>query len=301
MYFWLKKLVILMFEINFDPNLFKKIFPAAANLDVNIMRKIFLEKYVDSGIASSTGSFREYFVSDIQSSAEVHEKTILEIGPFDNPLLSGNGVRYFDVMDRNGLNARAKKEGRQFNRTPVIDFVHPEGDLREITEKFDICFSSHCIEHQVDLIKHLDSVFDLLNPGGKYCLIIPDKRFCFDYFFDESKLEELIGAHWRQSSFHMYEHILEHECLLTHNDSLAHWLNHHGAVGNIGKKFKALSRRRSDFTLEYKDVHAWRFTPESFLNLMRDLVELDLLKFSKCQVDVTPFPRQEFTAILFKD
>ena len=290
-----------MFEINFDPNLFKKIFPAAANLDVNIMRQIFLEKYADSGIASSNGSFREYFVSDIQKYAEVHKKTVLEIGPFDNPLLRGTGVKYFDVMDKNSLDARAKKEGRQFDRTPFIDFVHPEGDLRNITEKFDICFSSHCIEHQVDLIGHLDSVFDLLDSGGRYCLIIPDKRFCFDYFFHESKLEELIGAHWRQSSYHTYENILEHECLLTHNDSLAHWLNQHGAVGNIKEKFKSVSCRLGDFTSEYKDVHAWRFTPKSFLKLMRDLADLDLLRFSKCQVDLTPFPRQEFTAIFFKD
>jgi hypothetical protein len=45
-----------------------------------------------------------------------------------------------------------------------------------IKEKFSLIFSSHNIEHQVDLVKNLNQVANLLEEGGKFFIIIPDKR-----------------------------------------------------------------------------------------------------------------------------
>ena len=44
--------------------------------------------------------------------------------------------------------------------------------------------SSHCIEHQVELVRHLKlkAVSRLLSPLGVYLMLVPDYCFCFDHF-----------------------------------------------------------------------------------------------------------------------
>lgn len=45
--------------------------------------------------------------------------------------------------------------------------------------KFDVVFSSHMIEHSLDLIGHLNQVKSLLKPGGCYFFIAQDHDFTF--------------------------------------------------------------------------------------------------------------------------
>src|SRR4249919_1725326 len=111
------------------------------------------------------------------------DKPVLEIGPFDRPWLSGSNVRYFDVLPQEQLRTRAATEfGRIPKNCPHIHYVSPTGDLSIVDAEFGAVFSSHCIEHQPDVIRHLREVERLLRPGGLYYLIVPDKRFCFDHF-----------------------------------------------------------------------------------------------------------------------
>ena len=42
--------------------------------------------------------------------------------------------------------------------------------------------SSHCIEHQIELVRHLKAVSRLLSPLGVYLMLVPDCCFCFDHF-----------------------------------------------------------------------------------------------------------------------
>ena len=42
--------------------------------------------------------------------------------------------------------------------------------------------SSHCIEHQIELVRHLKAVSRLLSPLGVYLMLVPDYCFCFDHF-----------------------------------------------------------------------------------------------------------------------
>lgn len=42
--------------------------------------------------------------------------------------------------------------------------------------------SSHCIEHQIELVRHLKAVSRLLSPLGIYLMLVPDHCFCFDHF-----------------------------------------------------------------------------------------------------------------------
>jgi len=156
---------------------------------------------------------------------------ILEIAPFTNPSLIGNHVKYFDVLDFPELVKRAKKHSYPVTHRFKIDYVSSNGDLGIIREKFSSVFSSHCVEHQVDLIKHINQVENLLENTGKYYLIIPDKRYCFDYFIPESSVADVPGAALlRSSERHHPANILKHRAMITHNDPVQHWSGLHGDI-----------------------------------------------------------------------
>ena len=78
----------------------------------------------------------------------VDGKSTLEVGPFTNPTLRGPNVKYFDVMDKQGLINRANAIGYVYTVPVDIDYVSSTGDLSIVDKKFDFCLSSHCVEHQ---------------------------------------------------------------------------------------------------------------------------------------------------------
>jgi SAM-dependent methyltransferase len=227
--------------------------------------------------------------------------SILEIGPFTNPLIQGPRVKYFDVLDKKALIERALKHDRSIEGALDIDFVSPVGDLSIIkNEKFNIVISSHCIEHQTDLIKHLNQVSDLLAPGGYYLLIIPDKRYCFDHYLPESTLADVVQANFEKRTTHSLASVMEHNLLTTHNDSVRHWKGDHHQAGLTDEPgaIKRVIQEYKDANGAYIDVHAWQFTPRSFLKLLEQLHTVDLVSLAPHHVFGTPHNALEFCAIL---
>lgn len=228
-------------------------------------------------------------------------KPLLEIGPFDRPWLSGSEVRYFDVLSQDGLKARAAIEPRRRpNRCPFIHYVSPTGNLSVVTDTFSSVFSSHCIEHQPDLVGHLREVGRLLLPGGHYYLIIPDKRFCFDHFISETSFEDILTAKGR--THHTERKIEEHTRELTHNNNVLHWLGVHGHASPDDPIARA---RHDDFLKrsrlgEYVDVHAWQFTPSLFRDCMQRLYDAGEIPLQPLRVHNTGFAKIEFMAVLIK-
>src|SRR5580693_4824703 len=125
------------------------------------------------GRAGSPQSFREQFLPLISQTVDT-----LEIGPYCGPQLRGDKVRYFDIAGREALIEMAKQQQYPITEAPVIDYVSPTGDMGVINDQFDQVFSSHCVEHQSDLVRHFSEVSRILPEGGSYFLIVPDKRFC---------------------------------------------------------------------------------------------------------------------------
>jgi hypothetical protein len=239
---------------------------------------------------------REEFTKEAQS-----EESILEIGPFFAPCIRGDNVRYFDVLDTAGLIRRAQKVGRDVRGVPNIDFVSENGDLSVIDRKFHAAISSHCIEHQPDLIRHLRQVQDILLPGGKYYLIVPDKRYCFDHFIPESTLDEVIDAQGRTT--HPLMKVIEHRALTTHNDPLRHWSGDHlrpDYHSSILHRTKAAIAEFEAAQGRYVDVHSWQFTPSVFTILIDSLRSRGLVELTVASVNETPYGRQEFTAVLVR-
>lgn len=224
----------------------------------------------------------------------------LEIGPFYNPLLTGERVRYFDVRDRASLTARATRLGHRVDRIPEIHFVSPTGDLGVVDEPFDVVLSSHVIEHQPDLIAHFRAVERILRPGGSYFLLVPDKRYCFDHFLAPSTIAGLLDAHHAARTNHTLRSRIEHTALTTHNDPKRHWVGDHGAPPDtLERTRKAVASYLRD-PETFVDVHAWYFEPSTFREILGLLRALEYVRLEVSRVYPTLRGNNEFWAVLRK-
>ncbi len=229
------------------------------------------------------------------------KKTVLEIGPFANPCLQGSHVRYFDVLNQQDLITRAKENNYPTNKIPDIDFVSSTGDLAVVNKPFENVFSSHCIEHQPDLVKHLQAVSKILKPHGKYYLIIPNKQYCFDALLPESTIADVFQAFYEKKTKHNLKSVVEHRALTTHNNSYRHWMGNHGVLKNVTNKIIAAQKEFEAANDGYVDVHAWQFTPDSFVSIIQLLNELHLIDLKVDELFHSPIFSLEFYVVLKKD
>jgi SAM-dependent methyltransferase len=227
--------------------------------------------------------------------------SVLEIGPLDKPLLRGPNVFYFDVLDTERLRARAVTLGRNAAGIPDIHFSSETGDLGVIDRQFDTVISAHSIEHQPDLVAHLKAVAMLLAPGGRYLVIMPDKRYCFDHFAPENSLQDVLDAYREGRMVHTEKVIRAHYERHTHNRALRHWLGIHGAPGSVVHRvdIKELCARARDG--KYVDVHAWTMSPGRFRDIMETLHRDGLIGLKLERVHDTAFGSHEFFAVFVKD
>ena len=228
--------------------------------------------------------------------------SILEIGPFYNPVCRGERVEYFDILSQNDLIVRAKNIGASVDseKIPFIHHVSATGDLEIIPKQFDAIISCHAIEHQLDLIGHLNSVSKLINGGGNYYIIAPDKRYCFDHFMAESTIAEVIEWHYSKKKKHTLKSVIEHRVLTTHNHPMMHWNGNHGSLENTCEKISSAIQEFNDAGTNSVDVHGWYFTPQSFVNIITILNDLKYIDFSVKKIIPTQYGNFEFYVVLEK-
>ena len=139
-------------------------------------------------------------------------------------------------------------------------------------------------------------------------MIVPDKRFCFDYFQPASDVAKILGDHFfRPSSRHSFEthyrttmHVVaELKSGITlawgqENVTSFEFLKPGPLVGDPKKIYDyAFEVVRS---ADYKDNHNNFFTPATFLIIIEELRYLGLINF---QVDTVTRPRGcEFLVIM---
>jgi SAM-dependent methyltransferase len=240
---------------------------------------------------------RKEFLAEIPS-----DGTGIEIGPFANPLLHGSNVKYLDVLPTEQLVTRARELGMDQSKVPHISYISDINGFPEISERFDYALSCHSIEHQPDLIKHLNQVEQILVPGGRYFLIIPDKRYCFDHFLSESTIADVVGAFLEKRTVHSAKSVIEHRALTTHNDPVEHFSSNHGELfNNQNQRVQQAMLEIQGANGSYIDVHAWQFVPKSFALLVRQIFELGLSRLKVESIYRTAPNTQEFFAVLNRE
>jgi hypothetical protein len=136
------------------------------------------------------------------------------------------------------------------------------------------------IEHVPDLISFLQQCETLLKDDGIISLVIPDKRYCFDYFSQITSTGEVLDANLekrqRPSSGQIFNHIAN---AAKRNGNIAWSPDNNGGADQLVHDFQEAKSHflRSKETSDYIDVHCWRFTPASFNLIISDLTKLNLI------------------------
>ncbi|MBS0557684.1 MAG: methyltransferase domain-containing protein [Proteobacteria bacterium] len=284
--------------VEFDARIYRQANPDLLQFDDTSLERHYREYGRREGRLCSFVGDRSAFFSLVGM-----QGAILEIGPLANPSVRGPNVKYFDVLGTQALRAKARANQLDPDGCPEIDYVSDTGDLGVIDARFDAVVSSHAIEHQPDLVRHLYSVARILGANGRYFLAVPDKRYCFDHFICETTIADVLGAYAREAKLHEATSIVRHFVATTHNDSHRHWRGDHGEPAwktDSGIVTTALDHVAA-MAGSYADAHAWQFSPDSFAELMSALHACSFSPFSLERVYSTLKGSLEFYAVLKKE
>ncbi|MFZ2651210.1 MAG: methyltransferase domain-containing protein [Burkholderiaceae bacterium] len=239
------------------------------------------------------------------------DAVILEIGGGYNPRYvkaTHPHVHHLDHATTEQLRAKFSADPNVADRIDHIqhiDFVFDGRPIETLVPpelRFDLIFGSHVLEHQVDLIGHLQSLEKLLKPGGRVIEMIPDLRTCFDALRFPTVTSDVLVAHRRGAPTHRGKEVF---------DFLSRQLdkNHGFVMGDAdfqGVHF-AFSLQHALQAMQaaelpgapYMDTHAWTFTPESFRLLMIELRLLGLIRLTPTYV--SPQYGNQFCTVLEPD
>jgi SAM-dependent methyltransferase len=213
----------------------------------------------------------------------------LEIGPSHAPLFPKSRGYSVDILDHaSGEDLRAKYRALGISTDAIeeVDFISDGRLMHEVIEKrncYDYIFSSHAIEHVTDFVGYFISCEKLLAPDGVALLAVPDKRFCFDVFQGLTTTGEVLQAHSEGQQRHRPSTVFDFYANIASMPIGGAW--DQNTTGSISLD-QSLSSAKSYYdkarsSAEYLDVHGWRFTPNSFRLIMRDLHEIGVLELKE--------------------
>jgi hypothetical protein len=229
---------------------------------------------------------------------------VLEIGPSIAPILPKRDGWDTCVVDHASKEELVDKYRPHANvvdlsRIEDVDVVWTEGPLdvavrKTRQEAFDACVACHVLEHLPDPVGFLKALEKLLSPSGVVSLVIPDKRFCFDFFKPLSTVGALLEAHRQLAARHARHIVFDFEAYNVTSRGRIVWgvepvtdLAFWKSLEDAKKVFDTYRSTRQD---PYVDCHAWHFTPSSFEMAMLELAALGEIALS---VD-RAFPTQGF-------
>jgi hypothetical protein len=233
---------------------------------------------------------------------------ILEIGAGYNPQFVKSrypNAFHMDHMDTEALRekfARDPNVAYLVHRIQPVDFVVDGRRMEEVVPsdlRFDIVYSSHVVEHQVDLIGHFISLEKILRSDGRAIIIIPDHRCCFDALRFPTTIGDALEVRFGFSSVHRRKQILDYISRTININPNRRLYRADLAAARFNRPIRegfevVLKNENPD--ARYEDAHAWVFTPVSFRLLM---LELYLLGFTRLRpVSVSRTYGNQFCGVL---
>jgi 2-polyprenyl-3-methyl-5-hydroxy-6-metoxy-1,4-benzoquinol methylase len=275
------------------------------NSDIDFFNSTYLELFPDIKSAIQQGSFSngaDHYIKFGKGENRVSPQQIpkidkiligvnrlglgLEIGPSHNPVApkkSGFNIQIVDVDSQDGLKKKYEGHGVNLDNIEPVDFIWDGRPLAELigrAECYDYIIASHVIEHVPDLVAFLQECEKLLSSNGVLTLVIPDKRYCFDYFLPLSTtggvLDAWLSKRTKPSPGQIFDYFANTakrgEAIAWSDDGL-------GGATKLTHEFVEAKTyfNRSNSSNEYIDVHCWRFVLETFCLIVSDLNDLGLV------------------------
>jgi predicted SAM-dependent methyltransferase len=185
-----------------------------------------------------------------------------------------------------------------------VDIVTRGGPLAAVApSRADYIVASHVAEHVPDLLGWLNDLHDVLQPGGTLGLAIPDRRFTFDIFRNESTVAEAVEAYLLGATRPSLRQIFDSAWQSVDVTVSQGWDNDVPQQAGIAHR---MERLRPAFELvrevhrshRYNDAHCWVFTPASFLDIADQASRLGLFPFLLETFHPTGARGYEFYAVL---
>jgi SAM-dependent methyltransferase len=225
---------------------------------------------------------------------------VIELGPLDKPVVAKRDGWNSFVVDR----ATREELVRQYaahpnvdvNRLEAVDAVWTSGPLDAVIPtnelgKFDACIASHVIEHVPDPIGLFRSLQRVLQPKGLVSLVVPDKRFCFDFFKPLSSVGELLSAHEAGAGRHSHKTRFDYDAYTITSAGEICWsrrpVTDVAFVTSLRDAKRAIDGQHESAETGYVDLHAWHFTPSSFELAVLELGYLDEIDFQIARLHPT--------------
>lgn len=254
-------------------------------------------------------------VDPLTASIDLSSGRGIEVGALHSPRVrkvDGN-VRYVDHATREDL---VKKYESDPNLAPHIgdivetDYVWKPGtSLRECLADWapvDYVVGSHVFEHIADPVSWLKEISDVLVPGGVASFAIPDKRYCFDARRATSTLAQVVDLFVRKVEKPTCQQIFDHGANYLASTTIEDLWDgvdamsvSRGPRGDPERIAYAICLRAQEDG-EYVDVHATVHTPESLLDILEGLIELELLDFNVGSLIPTRSRSHEFHLTLVR-
>jgi SAM-dependent methyltransferase len=218
---------------------------------------------------------------------------ILELGPLTGPIAPRSDGWLTSVVDHATRDELVEKYRSDLNvetsRIEEVDIIWSGGPLDEAVPSklhgtYDAFIASHVFEHIPDPIGLLCSLERILRPTGVVSLVVPDKRFCFDFFKPLSSVGELLDAHASQAVRHSRKARFDHDAYSISADGDFAFsrrpVREIAFFVSLEDAKRAFDAYRAESDAPYVDVHGWVFTPSSFELAILELSTLKMIDFS---------------------
>ena len=231
------------------------------------------------------GDFRHFIRASVS-----RDEPAIEIGPSYNPLIPkrlGFNVTIVDHADAEELKAKYCRAAVDLSLIEPVDVLWTGGRLSERIEErgFSSIVASHMIEHSTDFIGFLQDCSELLGKDKQLFLIVPDKRFCFDFLHCVTDTAKVIADHRLGRMRHSLESLFRNSSNVKaqFGETVStFWGQHEIAdLRFIEEDSKtclegAIKCAESE---DFFDCHENYFTPSSFFLLIEELRYLGFIDF----------------------
>jgi len=212
-----------------------------------------------------------------------------EIGALNSPVTSKRrcNVLYVDHLDTDGL----RKKYPTVEGIVEVDRPMVNGSLKETLVSdapLDYLVGSQVFEHLANPIRWLQEGAAVLRTGGLLAISLPDRRVTFDFLREETQAADLVAAYLEDAAVPNARCVYDHHSLVSFVNM--QWASSDSVFpedivsGRGAIKPKVATDQHMPLVYrakegEYLDVHAWVFTPPSFLLVMAQLAGDGFLPF----------------------